>query len=114
MIKIGWKHMTYMLIKTKQTGNTTMTKTIRIAALAAAGLMISALHAAPAEAAKATCVKAGGTATSPTTDIATFMAKAALKNSIEAQSLKQVGAETVKCDGQLLGPTCVATAKACK
>ena len=91
-----------------------MTKTIRIAAFAAAGLMISALHAAPAEAAKAKCVMAGGTATSPTTDIATFMAKAALKNSIEAQGLKQSGAENVTCDGALIGPTCVAKAKACK
>ncbi len=91
-----------------------MTKTIRIAALAAAGLMAAALHAAPAEAAKANCVMAGGTATSPTTDIATFMAKAALKNSIEAQGRKQVGAESVKCDGQFIGPTCVAKAKACK
>jgi hypothetical protein len=97
-----------------KTGDTTMTKTIRIAALAAAGLMAAALHAAPAEAAKANCVKAGGTATSPTTDIATFMAKAALKNSIEAQGRKQVGPESVKCDGQFLGPTCVAHAKACK
>lgn len=91
-----------------------MTKTIHFAAFVAAGLMISALHAGPAEAAKANCVKAGGTATSPTSDIATFMAKAALKNSIEAQGRKQVGPETVKCDGQFLGPTCVAHAKACK
>ena len=92
----------------------TLTRTIRIAALATAGLMAVALHAVPAEAAKANCVKAGGTATSPTSDIATFMAKAALKNSIEAQGRKQVGPETVKCDGQFLGPTCVAHAKACK
>ena len=92
-----------------------MTKSVRLAALAiSAGLLVLTLGSTPAEAAKAKCVKAGGTATSPTTDIATFMAKAALKNSIEAQGLKQVGAETVKCDGQFLGPTCVAHAKACK
>jgi hypothetical protein len=90
-------------------------KPVRAATLvAAAGLALTALADAPANAAKPNCVKAGGTATSPTEGIATFMAKAALKNSIEAQGRKQVGTESVKCDGSLLGPTCVAHAKACK
>ena len=92
-----------------------MTKLIRLAtAASAACLSMAILAGVPAQAAKAKCVKAGGTATSPTVDIATFMAKAALKNSIEAQGLKQKGSETVKCDGNLIGPTCVAHAKACK
>ena len=92
-----------------------MTKTFRIAALAAAGLMVSAFHAVPAEAAAAkSCVKAGGTATSPTEGIARFMAEAALKNSIEAQGRKAAGPTMVKCDGNVIGATCVANAKACK
>jgi len=89
-----------------------MRTTIRFATMAAVACGAIVLAGGPAAAAK--CVKAGGTATSPTVDIATFMAKAALKNSIEAQGLKQKGPETVKCDGAVLGPTCVATAKACK
>ena len=87
---------------------------IRLAG-AATFVALLALAVAPAPAAaKVTCVRAGGTATSPTTAIATFMAEAALKNSIEAQGRKQVGPTSVKCDGQALGPTCVAKAKACK
>ena len=92
-----------------------MTKQFRIAALAAsAALALTAFAAGPAAAAKASCVKAGGTATSPTEGIAQFMANAALKNSIEAQGRKMVGPAAVKCDGNVIGATCIATAKACK
>lgn len=90
-----------------------MTRLIRTTALAIATMITLAAAIAPARA-KGSCVKAGGTATSPTVGIATFMAEAALKNSIEAQGRKQVGPTSVKCDGQALGPTCIATAKACK
>ena len=81
---------------------------------AAAALALTAFAVAPAAAAKPNCVKAGGTATSPTEGIAQFMANAALKNSIEAQGRKMVGAPTMKCDGNVVGPTCVTHAKACK
>ena len=91
-----------------------MTKPLRIAAFAAAGLMVSAFHAGPAAAASKSCVKAGGTATSPTEGIARFMAEAALKNSIEAQGRKAAGPTMIKCDGNVIGATCIANAKACK
>lgn len=96
------------------TGEQNMTTSIKRAALTAvAGLMLSA-WAATAHAAKPNCVKAGGTATSPTEGIARFMAEAALKNSIEAQGRKAAGPAVIKCDGNVIGATCVANAKACK
>jgi hypothetical protein len=92
-----------------------MTQTIRMMSLGAAtALLVMAAGIGPA-AAKGDCVKAGGTATiMPNNDVATFMAEAALKNSIAAQGRTKVGPTKVVCDGAALVPTCTATAKACK
>ena len=91
-----------------------MTKLIRTTGLASAMLMALVASAVPA-AAKSDCVKAGGTATiMPSNGAATFMAEAALKNSIAAQGRKQVGPTKVVCEQSALVPTCTATAKACK
>ena len=91
-----------------------MTMTNKLAA-ATLLLAVAALPSAATAAAKPmSCVRAGGTATSPTEGIARFMANAALENSIKGQGRKQIGAATVKCDGQIIGASCTATAKACK
>ena len=92
-----------------------MTQSIRIAVLATAGLAMAVLGAVPASAAGKNCVVAGGTATIlPSEGMATFMAEAALKNSIAAQGRTQVGPTKVVCDPSALVPTCTAKAKACK
>jgi hypothetical protein len=97
-----------------------MTKSIRTAVLAATvfsatGLMAAALTASPARAAGKNCVIAGGTATIlPSNGVATFMAEAALKNSIAAQGRTQVGPTKTVCDPSAVVPTCTAKAKACK
>ena len=90
-----------------------MTKSIRMAVLTAAAF--SAFGAIPASAAGKNCVVAGGTATIlPSEGMATFMAEAALKNSIAAQGRTQVGPTKVVCDPSAVVPTCTAKAKACK
>ena len=93
-----------------------MTTFDRIAALTAtAALALTIAGTPPAIAAGTNCVKAGGTATIlPNNATATFMANAALKNSIAAQGRTQVGPAKVVCDANAVVPTCTATAKACK
>lgn len=59
------------------------------------------------------CVMAGGSANMITHDLAVFMAKAALGNSIKGMGAKPVGQIKLKCDSGV--PVyCLARQKACK
>jgi len=59
------------------------------------------------------CVMAGGSANMITHDLAVFMAKAALGNSIKGMGAKPVGPIKLKCDSSV--PVyCLARQKACK
>ena len=93
-----------------------MTNQFRILYLAAASLMaLTAVANTASAAGRKDCVLAGGTATIlPSNGVATFMAQAALKNSIAAQGRTQVGPTKTVCDTAALVPTCTAKAKACK
>lgn len=87
-----------------------MTWITRLAVASGAVLVLGA--AAPALA-KSSCVLAGGSANMITRDLAEFMAKAALKNSIEGMGAKPVGGVKLSCkDG--LPVYCLARQKACK
>lgn len=80
-----------------------------------AGLAPSAVLAAPAKAKKSPgkCVIAGGSANMITRDLAEFMAKAALGNSIKGMGAKPVGEIKLVCkDG--LPVYCIAKQRACK
>lgn len=88
-----------------------MTGFMRIAALGAvaAGLALSMTTASYAK----SCVKAGGTATMVTEDLAKFMAEAALKNSISGMGAKAEGKMVMTCKAEGL-TTCTAHQRACK
>jgi hypothetical protein len=80
------------------------------ATLAAAFLTMSA----PAEAAKKSCVLAGGDATMITPDLAKFMANAALNNSIKGMGATAAGDVKMTCAGPNPLTTCQARQRACK
>ncbi len=80
-------------------------------AVAAAAL---AVLAPSAHAAKKTCVLAGGEATMITRDLAEFMAKAALGNSIKAKGMTAEGAVKLSCKDPAPLSYCLAEQKACK
>jgi hypothetical protein len=81
-----------------------------VAAGAAAWLAVPA-----AQAAKGSCVLAGGEATMVTEDLAKFMAEAALKNSISGMGAKPAGKISMKCSTTTLAMTsCTAKQRACK
>jgi hypothetical protein len=61
-----------------------------------------------------TCVLAGGEATMVTRDLAEFMAKAALGNSIKAKGLKAEGVPKLTCNAPSPLSYCLAQQKACK
>jgi DNA transposition AAA+ family ATPase len=69
---------------------------------------------APAQAAGKSCVLAGGEATMMTRDLAEFMAKAALGNSIKAKDLKPTGAVKLSCKDPAPLTYCLAEQRACK
>jgi len=69
---------------------------------------------APAAHAKKSCVLAGGEATMVTRDLAEFMAKAALNNSIKAKGLIAEGVAKVSCKDPAPLTYCLAEQKACK
>lgn len=70
-------------------------------------------NAGPTANAKSRCVMAGGSANMVTHDLAVFMAKAALGNSIKGMGAKAVGPVHLKCDKNF--PVyCLARQKACK
>jgi hypothetical protein len=61
-----------------------------------------------------TCVLAGGEATMVTKDLAEFMAKAALGNSIKAKGLSAQGVPKLTCNAPSPLTYCIAQQKACK
>ena len=64
--------------------------------------------------AAAKCVLAGGEATMITTDLAKFMAGAALKNSISGMGAKPVGDVKMTCKDGTATVYCLAQQRACK
>ncbi|MEZ5856635.1 MAG: hypothetical protein R3D67_18505 [Hyphomicrobiaceae bacterium] len=83
-------------------------------ATGAVALMASMLSSPAAEAkVAAKCVRAGGSANMITRDLAEFMAKAALKNSIAGMQRRPIGPIKLTCKN---GVTvhCLARQKACK
>jgi hypothetical protein len=81
-------------------------------ACAVVGAVLLANAGPPADAAPR-CVMAGGSANMITHDLAVFMAKAALGNSIKGMNAKAVGPVKLTCkDG--LPVYCLARQKACK
>lgn len=70
-------------------------------------------NAGPTANAAPRCVLAGGSANMITHDLAVFMAKAALANSIKGMGAKPAGPIKLKCDSSV--PVyCLARQKACK
>jgi hypothetical protein len=64
---------------------------------------------------KGGCVMAGGEATMITTDLAKFMANAALKNSISGMGAKASGEVKMTCkETSIASVYCIAKQRACK
>ncbi len=78
------------------------------------GLAVSAQAQQAAPKAGAKCVLAAGEANMMTQDLAEFMAKAALKNSISGMGAKPSGDIKLKCNASGLLQYCKAEQKACK
>ena len=85
-------------------------KTIAIAAAALMLTGITAANAAPGH----HCVRAGGSADMITQDLAEFMAKAALKNSIAGMGAKPSGPIKLVCKPGSVPVHCIARQAACK
>lgn len=94
-----------------------MTRLVRntfgFAAVMALGAFTGTVTVSTAQA-QEKCFKAGGEATMVTEDLAKFMARAALKNSIAAASAKPVGEAKVNCKPGFASTYCLAEQKACK
>jgi hypothetical protein len=90
-----------------------MKTTIRFALVAAGAAL---LMGSAATGSMAACVKAGGEGTGVTKDFATFMAEAALKNSISNAGMTGKGKVSTSCkpDMTMLLTTCTARQTACK
>lgn len=63
---------------------------------------------------KSGCVLAGGEATMITSDLAKFMAEAALKNSISGMGAKPAGEIKMTCKDDVATTHCIARQRACK
>lgn len=86
----------------------------RYSVVAAAAIIGSAIALSSAVEAKS-CVLAGGEGTGVTADIATFMANAALKQSIDKMGAKASGKAKVSCKtDMMLITTCKSQQRACK
>lgn len=86
----------------------------RIARLAALTLAFGTIAAATTPA-SAACKQIGAVGTGVTTDLAKFMADAALKNIREAQGYsKASGATTYKCETGMIATDCHARQKVCQ
>ncbi len=86
----------------------------RIARLAALMLAAGTIAAATTPAGAA-CKQIGAVGTGVTTDLAKFMADAALKNIREAQGFsKASGSTTYKCETGMIATDCHARQKACQ
>jgi hypothetical protein len=81
-----------------------------------AAVILAAISAStsPSHAASKSCVLAGGEATMVTRDLAEFMAKAALNNSMKAKELKPTGAVKLSCKDPAPLTYCLAEQRACK
>ncbi len=88
-----------------------MTTTGRFLVMAAAA-SLAAGAAAPAFA--KSCVRAGGQGSGFTPELATFMANAALKNSITAYGGAAAGKVSVSCKTDMLITNCTARQRVCK
>ena len=88
-----------------------MTHAKFIGGLVAAGLAVTL---AATDATAGPCYNAGGSATMITTDLAKFMAEAALKNSIAGHGWKASGPIKMECKDDGLTTTCTARRLACK
>jgi hypothetical protein len=86
-------------------------RSLSIAALAIAAAVLIAV--VPAAAAKKSCALYGGDASMLTTDLAKFMANAALTNSMKAAGAAPSGDVKMACTGTGL-VTCQARQRACK
>jgi hypothetical protein len=80
----------------------------------AAITVLATISLAAAPAVAKTCVLAGGEATMVTKDLAEFMAKAALGNSIKDKGLMAQGVPKLTCTGPSPLTYCLAQQKACK
>jgi len=89
------------------------TRAVAIIAAFAAGVALIGT-AATAQQKKGGCVLAGGEATMITSGLAEFMAKAALKNSINGMGAKPVGDVKLNCKDGTASVYCIARQKACK
>ena len=87
-------------------------KRLVIASTMIAGALFATASAS--QAARATCVLAGGEATMITQDMAQFMANAALKNSIKGMGATGQGAVKVACNAPSPLTYCKAQQRACK
>jgi hypothetical protein len=76
--------------------------------------VIAAVSLVASPALAKTCVLAGGEATMVTKDLAEFMAKAALGNSIKDKGLKAEGMPKLLCNAPSPLTYCIAQQKACK
>jgi hypothetical protein len=86
----------------------------RKSTIAAAALAMFAASPSASMAASKSCVLAGGEATMVTRDLAEFMAKAALNNSMKAKDLKPTGAVKLSCKDPAPLSYCLAEQRACK
>jgi hypothetical protein len=98
-----------------ESGSTLRTETIMRAPARFASIVAAVIVAAGMATAEAAgrCVRAGGSANMITRDLAEFMAKAALGNSIKGMGAKPVGAVKLTCK-EGLPVYCRAQQKACK
>ena len=87
--------------------------TIRTLCLATAAALL-ATGTTASQAAGKSCVRAGGEARMVTRDLAEFMAKAALNNSIKGMGAAATGAIDLKCKDPAPLTYCVAYQRACK
>lgn len=84
------------------------------ALLGGLGLAMSLAATEVAAQSKSGCVLAGGEATMITSDLAKFMAEAALKNSIAGMGAKPAGEIKMTCKDDLATTHCIARQRACK
>ncbi len=89
-----------------------MARIHRLVAVAFAAAPLVAVAATPSLAKK--CVMAGGEGTGVTTDVAKFMATAALNNSIAGAGLKAAGDIKYDCKYEVVVSNCTAKQRACK
>lgn len=91
-----------------------MANPLRISLVFAAAVVALVIASTASQAAPRHCVLAGGEATMVTRDLAEFMAKAALKNSMTKMGATGVGPVMLKCDSPAPLTYCIARQRACK